>query len=107
MIEIVVRRPGGGPDVVFLGQAIGLTLVRSESPWPAFELWSNAGGGTYTRAVYRWHVPEDQYCATRVDEFEDRGDDADAEGTVRIAGSSQAVRYARSREFACEANHDR
>jgi hypothetical protein len=101
MLEIVVTQPRTAP-VVFLTQAIGLAVVASGTSWPSFEVWSAAGGGIYTRAVYAWRPTERQYCAPRVDEFEDTGDETETPTTVRIAGEDRIVRFARSRAFGCE-----
>jgi hypothetical protein len=102
IVEIEVPPAKGSPPVVFEIQTIGLALVESGPDWPAFENWSNAGGGTYTRAVYTWRPHERRYCAERVDEFEDHGDETAAPALVRIAGRGRLVRFARSRPFGCE-----
>lgn len=99
--EVEISRPAQ-PPTVFVVLAIGMALAPSAGPWPAVEVWSAAGGGTYTRAVYRWQANQRMYCATTVDEFEDHGDDEAVEGLVRIAGNDRLVRYARTRPFGCE-----
>jgi hypothetical protein len=102
MVEFVIPGSVAGTEVIFHGQAIGIAMVQSDSTWPAFELWSGAGGGIYTRAVYAWHDAARQYCAVRVDEFEDHGDESLGDNRVQIAGRGRIVRYARSRPFGCE-----
>lgn len=102
MIEIEIAPLGQAQAVVWHVQAFGLALVESATPWPAFEAWSGAGGGVYSRAIYTWDARARAYCATRVDEFEDHGDETPRPDTVRIAGEGRIVRYARSRPFECE-----
>lgn len=99
IVEIVVTSPEGAPLPVFQVQTIGLALVQSTADGPAIESWSSAGGGTYTRAVYAWRARERRYCADRVDEFEDHGDETPTPATVRMAGRGRLVR---SRPFGCE-----
>lgn len=101
IIEIVITPPDGTAPFVFQTQGIGLAVVESESDWPAFEIWSNAGGGVQTRAIYTWRVRERRYCANHVDEFEDAGDDAAIANAVAPIGWGRFVRFARSRPFGC------
>lgn len=101
IIEIVISRPDGRAPFVLQTQGIGLALVASSTDWPAFEVWSNAGGGTYTRLVYTWRPREQRYCSDRVDEFEDHGDDAASVNVVRLVAKERFVRLARSRSFGC------
>ena len=101
IIEIVVTPPDGAAPFVFVTQTIGLAVVDSGCDWPAFEVWSNAGGGIYTRAVYTWRARERNYCSDRVDEFEDYGDETASANAVSLIGSGRFVRFARSRPFDC------
>lgn len=101
IIYIDIAPPDGSSVFVFETQGIGLAVVKSGSDWPAFEVWSNAGGGIYTRAVYRWRVRERQYCADHVDEFEDHGDETASAAAVRLIGGGRFVRFARSRPLGC------
>lgn len=101
MYAIDVTRPGQ-PAAVFVVQAIGMAVVTADERWPAVEVWSAAGGGIYTKAVYRWQATRRQFCAATVDEFEDHGDEQPANGVVLIPGNDRPVRYARSRPFGCE-----
>lgn len=102
MIEIEIAGLGRAKAIVWHVQAFALAMVESETPWPAFEAWSNAGGGTYTRVIYAWHGRASAYCGTRVDEFEDHGDETPRPDTVRITAGGRLVRYLRSRPFGCE-----
>lgn len=102
IIHIDITSPAGTSVFVFETQGIGLALVESGADWPAFEVWSNAGGGIYTRAVYTWRAGERQYCAERVDEFEDHGDETATAGGQPLIGGRRFVRFARSRPFGCD-----
>lgn len=102
MLEIDIAALGQARAVIWHVQAFGLAVVESATPWPAFEAWSGAGGGVYTRVIYTWDAVARAYCGARVDEFEDHGDEAARPDTVRIAGEGRIVRYARSRPFGCE-----
>lgn len=101
IIEIVITPPDGSSSFVFETQGIGLAVVESGSDWPAFEIWSNAGGGIYTRATYTWSVGERRYCSARVDEFEDHGDETATATALALIGGKRFVRFARSRPFGC------
>lgn len=101
IIEIVISPPDGSTGFVWETQGIGLALVDSGSDWPGFEVWSNAGGGIYTRAVYTWRTGERTFCADRVDEFEDYGDEAVTANVVPLIDYGRFVRFARSRPLGC------
>lgn len=101
MFEVEVARPPRTSSM-FVVMAIGMAVTGLANGRPSIEVWSAAGGGTYTRAVYRWLPDLGRFCATRVDEFEDYGDEQPGAGRFTIAGSTRLVRYARSRRFGCE-----
>ncbi|MGE3511319.1 MAG: hypothetical protein AB7N65_20810 [Vicinamibacterales bacterium] len=101
IIEVVITPPDGTAAFVWETQGIGLAVVESGSDWPAFEVWSNAGGGVYTRAVYDWRAKERTYCSDRVDDFEDYGDEVATANAVSLMGVGRFVRYARSRSLGC------
>ncbi len=101
IVQIVITPPDGSSSFVFETQGLGLAVVESGSDWPAFEIWSNAGGGIYTRAIYTWFARERQYCSDRVDEFEGPGDEVATAAAVALIGDKRFVRFARSRPFGC------
>lgn len=103
MLEITIRPATDAPPVRFVVQATGLAVLDGGAR-PAFEVWSNAGGGTYTRCVMEWTPAPRRYCCPRVDEFADHGDEHAGAGAVTMPGTTHVVRFERSRRFGCEPN---
>lgn len=101
IINIAITPPDDSGPLVFRTQATGLAVVESQSDWPAFEIWSSAGGGIFTRAIYTWRPDARRYCADRVDEFEDEGDEPTTPDAVALIGVLRFVRYSLSRPYGC------
>ncbi len=100
MYQFDVIARDGLQFVRFHAQAIGITVRRSPTGLPEFDIWSSGGGGGYTMSRYRWR--QTLYCSTAFDDYEAAGvPDVVGGAVIRIPGEGVEVVARGSRPGDC------
>lgn len=96
MSDVVVQNTRSGAKRSLHTQSVGIAVLALFHGWPQLEIWGRAGGGSWSRSLYR--VIDHDYQYVRTDEFTEFDFNAkDKTRTTTMPGSEDILYYVETR----------
>ena len=96
MCDVVVQNTHTGAKLRLHEQSVGFAALAFYHGWPQLEVWGRAGGGSWSRSLYR--VVGRGYKYVRTDEFTEFDFNAkDKTRTTTMPGSKDVLYYVETR----------
>lgn len=96
MYDVTVQNTQTGAKHRLHDQSVGFAVLALYRGWPQLEIWGRAGGGSWSRSLYR--VVDREYRDVRTDEFTEFDFNAkDKSRTATMPGKEGPLYYVETR----------